>query len=154
MKRILLVLSIMLTIFLSVGCKQDKLPPKKGENVTFRTSNLIYQNGKSTVYSIGEVGSIFTFSDDALNVNANEEIKTYEISYDETPLIVEDFKKQFQPGSEIPDTSSYKNIAQYNLCKPTNDLPGYRLYVLDGEYWMATLYKSPIWRIVSLDIDK
>lgn len=157
MKRLLFVLLIMLTMLLQVGCKQDKLPPKNGEDVTFVTSDLIYQNDGSTVYSIGDIGPIFTFYDDTLDVKNSEEVNTYEISYDKTDLTIEDFEKQFQyesDESKIPDISSYKNIVQYDLCKPTNDLPGYRLYILDGHYWMGTLYKNSIWRIVSLDIDK
>ena len=158
-KRILAILLVMVIIFLSVACKQDKevnvlLPPEKGEDVTFKTSSLIYQNDGSTVYSIGGIGSLFTFSNDMLSINDNGEIRTYEISYDEVPLTIEGFKKQFQGRNEIPEISSYKNILQYNLCTSTNDLPGYRLYMLDGQYWIGTLYKNSIWRIVSIDIDK
>jgi len=158
-KRILAILLVMVIIYLSVACKQDKevnvlLPPEKGEDVTFKTSNLIYQNDGSTVYSIGGVGSLFTFSNGMLSINDNGEIRIYEISYDEIPLTNEEFKKQFQGRDEIPEISSYKNILQYNLCTSTNELPGYRLYVLDGQYWIGTLYKNSIWRIVSIDIDK
>lgn len=157
-KRILVILLVMVIIVLSVACKQDKeinlLPPEKDKEVKYKTSNLIYQNDESTVYSIGGVDSIFTFSNDMLSINDNGEVKTYETSYNKTTLTIEDFKKQLQGGDEIPEISSYKNITQYDLCSSTNDLPGYRLYVLDGQYWIGTLYKNSIWRIVSVEIDK
>jgi len=158
-KKILKILLVMGIIFLLVACKQEEkvnalLPPEKGEDVTFKTSSLIYQNDGSTVYSIGGVDSLFTFSNDMLSINNNGEIRAYEISYDEIHLTTEGFEEQFKTGSEVPDISSYKNIVEYNLCKSTDDLPGYRLYVLDDQYWIGTLYKNSIWRIVSLNIEK
>lgn len=158
-KRILAVLLVMVIIFLLVACKQDKevnvlLPPEKGEDVTFKTSSLIYQNEGSTTYSIGGIGPIFIFYDDILSVKDVDEIRTFEISYDQTPLTVEGFKKQFQKIGNIPDIASYNDLAQYNLCASTNKLPGYRLYILDDQYWIGTLYRNSVWRIVSIDIEK
>ena len=150
MKKLFFVLLIMSTMVLSVGCKQDKLPPKDGEHVTFITTNLVYQDLGNTVYSIGDVAPVFTFYDDRLDVKNSKEVNIYEISYDKTDLTIDSFNEQFQPGHGGPDISSYKNIVQYDLCESTDDLPGYRLYILDGEYWMGTLYKNFIWRIVSL----
>ena len=147
-------------MFFSVACEQDEninllLPPEKGTYIESKPSQLIYQNENSTLYSIGEVGPTFTFFDDTLEIkDSNGEIKTYEISYDQRDLTVEEFEKQFQAGDDIPDISSYKNTIQYDLRKATNDSPGYRLYVLDEEYWMGTLYKNSIWRIIYLNIEK
>lgn len=155
MKKILFILLIILTMIFPVSCKEDKiLPPEKGDFVAFVVSSVIYQNDGSTLYSIGDVGPVFTFYYNTLDVKNSEETNIYEISYDEIPLTNEDFRKQFQPENELPDISSCKNIVQYDLCEATNELPGYRLYILDGEYWMGTLYKDSIWRIVSLSIDK
>jgi len=142
-------------IFLLVSCKQGKnvlLPPEEDEYITFKTSSLIYQNDESTTYSIGGVNSLFTFSKDRLRIEDNGEVNTYEISYEEIHLKIEEFKKQFYKNNKIPDISSYENIVQYNLCKSTNNSPGYRLYILDGEYWIGILYKNYIWRIVSVDL--
>lgn len=159
MKKLLFILLIMLTIGLSVGCNQAKetnllIPPGTGEFISFRPSSLVYQNPASKLYSLGDVGPIFTLNDDTLEVKNSEEVNIYEISYDEVELTVDDLKKQFQQDSEVSDISSYKGILQYDLCKSTKDSPGYRLYILDGEYWMGTLYNNSIWRIVSLAIDK
>lgn len=157
--KILSILLVIGIIFLLVSCKQDEevntlLPLDDGESITFEFSNLIYQNSRSTNYSLGGAGSSFTFNKDTLVVNDNGDIKSYEISYDEIPLTVEGFKTQFYGNDEIPDISSYKNVLQYNLCKATDDSPGYRLYILDDQYWIATLYKNYVWRIVSVDISK
>lgn len=146
-KKILAILLVIAIVFLSVACKEDKeenvlLPPEEDEHITFKTTSLVYQNGGSTNYSIGGVDSLFTFSKDMLSINDNGEVRTYEISYEEIPLTIEEFNKQFNGRDEIPDISSYKNILQYNLCTATKDLPGYRLYILDGQYWIGTLYKN------------
>jgi len=141
------------------GFKQSKetsllLPPEKDAEVSYETSSLIYQNDGSTSYSLGGVDSIFTFYNDMLSIKDGEQIRTFQISYDETPLTVENFQKQFRKRDKIPDISSYSNLSQYNLCPSTDELPGYRLYVLDGHYWIGTLYVTSVWRIVSIDIDK
>lgn len=160
MKKIVFISLVVLAMIFSVACEQEEntnllLPPEEGGFIESQPSQLIYQNDNSTLYSIGEVGPTFTFYNNSLEVkNSNEEITTYEISYDEKDLTIEDFEKQFQAGSDIPDISSYKNTLQYDLLKATKDSPGYRLYVLDEDYWMGTLYKNDIWRIVHLDIEK
>ncbi len=159
-KRTMFILLTVLIIFLLAVCKQSRkinllLPPKKGEKVIFETSELIYQNDTSTAYSIGEVGSIFVFSNDMLSINSNEEIKMYKTSYNKKTITIEDFKNQLQVGEDLPEIHSYKNITQYDLCQSTDDLPGYRLYVLDDQYyWIGTLYKGVIWRIISVNISK
>ena len=88
-----------------------------------------------------------------LSIKDDEQIQTYQVSYDETTLTIEDFEKQLKKVDEIPDISSYSNCTQYNLCESTNDFPGYRLYVLDDQYWIGTLYRGEIWRVVSLNQD-
>ncbi|CDX00875.1 Prokaryotic membrane lipoprotein lipid attachment site profile [Desulfitobacterium hafniense] len=158
-KKTLVMLLLMTIIFLVVACKQGKeanmsLPPEKDSKVTYKTSNLIYQNDGATSYSLGGIDSIFTFSNDVLSIKDGEQIRTFQISYDETPLTVENFQKQFRERGEIPDISSYRNLLQYDLCASAKGLPGYRLYVLDDQYWIGTLYGTSVWRIVSIDIDK
>ena len=157
-KMILAILSITVFICLLAGCKKNNevtslLPPKKGEEVIFKASSLLYHNPESTSYSLGGVGSVFIFSDDMLSIKDDEQIQTYQVSYDETTLTIEDFEKQLKKVDEIPDISSYSNCTQYNLCESTNDFPGYRLYVLDDQYWIGTLYRGEIWRVVSLNQD-
>ena len=142
MKNKIFVILLIGIILLSVACRQDEevsilLPPEKEVYITFKTTSLVYQNDGSTKYSIGGVNSSFTFSKDMLSINDNGEVRTYEVSYDQIPLTTEEFEKQFYGGDEIPDISSYKNILQYNLCSSTNDSPGYRLYILDGQYWIG-----------------
>lgn len=51
MKKTVFVVLIMLTMVLSVACKQDEMfPPEKGEFITFSASSLIYQNNGSTLF--------------------------------------------------------------------------------------------------------
>lgn len=157
-KMILTILSITAFIYLLAGCEKSNkvtslLPPEKGEEVVFNASSLLYHNPRTTSYSLGGIGSVFTFSDEMLSIMDNEQIQTYQISYDKITLTVEDFEKQFKKVDEIPDISSYKNCSQYNLHESTNDSPSYRLYVIDDQYWIGTLYRGAIWRVVSLNQD-
>lgn len=155
-KKLLAMLFIMMLSSLLAACNQGnesvKLPPKKGEEITLKTSNLLYQNSGSTTYSLGGVGSEYTFTDDKLSVKDGEQVKTYTISYEKTDLTRNDFKEQLNNADKIPDISSSGNFTQYNLCESSSDSPGYRLYVVDGQYWLGTLYKKSIWRVVSLEI--
>ncbi len=157
-KKILSALLIMLITGLLAACSQSKefviFPPEKGEEVTFKTSNLLYQNSGSTSYSLGGIDSEFTFTDDMLSVKDGEKVKTYKISYDKTTLKIKDFEKQLEKSDKIPDISSFSNFTEYNLCESSSDSPGYRLYVLDDQYWIGTLYKKSVWRVVSLDLNK
>ena len=152
--KVLAALLVIGIIFSLAACEQQKniLPPGEDESLTFKTTSLIYQNGGYTTYSLGSVGSQFTFTKDTLIVEDGEEVKAYEISYDEVPLTIEEFKRQFIKNYKIPDISSYKNMVQYNLCESTNDSPGYRLYILDSQYWVGTIYRNYIWSIVSVDL--
>lgn len=158
-KKILNMLLIIMSICLLVACKQGQevnllLPPEDEEGVICKPSSVIYQNPRSTSHSIRGPGSIFTFSKDMMVVEDGEEILNLEISFDEIELTIASFQKQFQETDKVPDISSYNNILQYDLCESTNELPGYRLYILDDQYWIGTIYKSSVWRIVSLDMDK
>jgi len=76
----------------------------------------------------------FTFSKDTLIVEDGEEVKTYEISYDEVPLTIEEFKRQFIKNYNIPDISSYKNMVQYNY---VNLLMIHQ--DIDYTYWMINI---------------
>ena len=104
-EKTLFLLLIILTMIFSIACNKEEntnllIPPEKGTYIESKTSQLIYQNDNSTLYSIGEVGPTFTLFNDVLEVKGSKgEIKTYEISYDEKDLTVEDFEKQFEPGS-------------------------------------------------------
>lgn len=155
-KKLIAMLFIMMLSSLLAACNQDNesvaLPPKKGEEITLKTSSLLYQNPGSTLYSLGAVGSEFSLTDDTLSVKDGEQVKTYTISYEKTTVTKNDFKEQLKSTDKLPDLSSFGNITQYNLCESTSDSPGYRLYVLDDQYWIGTLYKKSIWRVVSLEI--
>ncbi|MGB4589735.1 MAG: hypothetical protein WBI17_10955 [Clostridiaceae bacterium] len=149
---------LLIIISLSAACTISNdpavFPPEKGEELTFKTTSLVYQNSGSTSYALGGVASIFTFTDDSLSIKDDESIKIYDITYEKANVTLKDFEKQLENTDKIPDFSSYRNFTQYNIVESKNDSPGYRLYLLDDEYWIGTLYKGALWRVVSLDIDK
>lgn len=150
--KVLILISVLCFL---MGCKDKNLVmlPVEEESITLKTLDLIYINEKSTTHSLGEVDSSFTFSKDKLVVwNATNE-ETYDIKYEEVSLTNEEFREKFDIDYEMYDISSYKNIIQYNLCEATKDSPGYKMFVLGDQYWIATLYKNNIWRIVSTQLD-
>lgn len=157
MKKVLAIISAVAIICGLAACGQADeaiiLPPaEEGMAVMCKTGDLIYSNDESTSYSLGDIEQIYTFSDDTLTVKDGEEIESFQIAYDEVLLTAEGFRTQFRDvEDEIPDISSYNKLTQYDLCESTGDSPGYRLYVLDGQYWLATLYGSAVWRIVSIN---
>lgn len=92
--------------------------------------------------------------DDMLTVKDDEQIQTYQISYEgKATLTVKNFENQLRKVDEIPDISFYNNCNQYNLNESTADSRGYRLYVLDDQYWIGILYKDSVWRVVFLSHD-
>lgn len=156
-KKIFAMLFIMILSSLLAACNQGneslQLPAKNGEEIKLKTSNLLYQNPGSTAYSLGAVSSEFVFIDNTLSVKNDEQVKTYQISFDKTALTRKEFMEQLKNTDKISDIDSFDNFTQYNLCESNSDTPGYRLYVVDDQYWMGTLYKNTIWRVVSLDIE-
>ncbi len=154
-KKIVIILVFILTISLLVSCQQNNkavvIPPEKNSGVIFKTQKPIYLSDGSTSYSLGGFDSTFTLSDNLLIVMDDDQIRTFDISYEEVSLTVESFQKQFRDIKDIPDISQYDKLVQYNLCKSTNDTPGYRLYVLDDQYWIGVLYGTAVYRIVSVD---
>ena len=157
MKRTKALILIVSTVFLLTGCKKNEetkplIPPEDGTIISFQTSNLIYSNDGSTSYSLGDIDNTFTFSNDTLTVEDSNETHTYQIAYNKIPITTDDFTKQITDANQVPDLSKYKEIYQYDLCAASNDTPGFRLYVLDDEYWVGTLYGTRLWRIASTSL--
>lgn len=128
-------------------------PPKNNVELTFKASSLIYQNYGNTSYYIGGLDLIYIFKNDVLTIKDGDQTSTFPISYNKTTITAEDLEKQLKKEYSMLDISSYGNITQYNLCASTKDLPGYRLYVLEDQYWIGTLYGTQIWRIEGVFID-
>lgn len=155
----IVIVSVLILILVSISLLSNSsqrgnllLPPGANQEVVLEPVKVIYLKEVPTNYSLGAVGSEFSFTEDKLLVKEEEEINTFKISYDKTTLTLDEFQKEVQMVEKFPDIGSYKNILRYDLCKSTNDLPGYRLYILnDDTYWMATLYNNNIWRILSMD---
>lgn len=148
---ILILVSISL---LSNSSQRENLsfPPGEKQEIVLEPVKVIYLKDKPTNYSLGAIGSEFSFTGDKLVVKDGEDIKTFEVFYDKTTITLDEFQEEVQMGEEFPNVSSYKSILRYDLCKSTNDLPGYRLYVLnDDTYLMATVYNNNVWRILAME---
>lgn len=145
---------ILIFLIISLLSNQSEnllFPPGENQEAILEAREVMYLKDASTNYSLGAVGSEFSLTQDKLVVKDEEGIKTFKISYDKTTITLDEFQGEVQMGEKFPNMDSYKNISKYDLCKSTKDLPGYRLYVLDDDtYWMATLYKNNVWRIISM----
>ena len=137
--------------------RRKYLPPKNNEQVSLKTKSLICYNEGSTSYSLGDIDNTYVFSDDRLTVKSQDDEKTYEIVYSPKEVDKKEFEKSLQNfnwGTEI-DISNYKKCLQYDLYMGVFDKqPGYRLYILDDEYWMGTLYGNRLFRCVTLELVK
>lgn len=145
-------------VFLLVGCQQKEsiLPPKDNNEVAFKTKNLIAYNEGSTTYSLGQLDSKYIFSHNRLIVKSQEDEQTYDVTYNLQDIDKQAFEELLQTlkwSSKI-DISKYKTFVQYNLCMGTADKPGYRLYVVDDEYWVGVLYGDRLWRCIALELEK
>ena len=123
------------------------LPPKADEKIAFKTISLIGYNEGSTTYSLDSMDSVYAFSEDSLIVKSKEDEQTYIVTYNAQEVDKQAFGELLQTltSSSKIDISSYKILIQYDLCLGINNRPGYRLYVLDDEYWMAVLYGNRLW---------
>ena len=142
-------------VFLLAGCQQEEsiLPPKDGEAISFKTKTPIAYNRGSTTYSLGPINNIYIFSEDSLTVRSKEYEQTYDVTYNPQEVDKQAFQELLQiltSSSEV-DISSYKNCLQYDLRIGIDKKPGYRLYVLDDEYWMGTLYGNRLWRCETIE---
>lgn len=153
-KAITLLVNLVVIFFLA-GCQQRErlLPPKADDKISFKTKSLIGYNQGSTMYSLGSIDSTYIFSENSLTVKSKEDEQNYAVTYNPQEVDKQVFGELLQTlisSSEI-DISSYKNFLQYDLCVGIDNKPGYRLYVLDDEYWMGTLYGNRLWRCVTIE---
>lgn len=154
-RKLISLLANLVIIFLSAGCQQREsiLPPKAGEAISFKTKSLIGYNQGSTTYSLGAIDNTYIFSEDSLTVKSKEDEQTYDVTYNPQELDKQVFDELLQTltsSSEL-DISNYKNCLQYDLRMGIDNKPGYRLYVLDDEYWMGTLYGNRLWRCEAIE---
>lgn len=148
----------LVVIFLLSGCqqKQNILPPNADDQVLFETKNLICYHEQSTTYSLGSFVNTYIFTKDSFTVKNKEDEQTYVVTYSPQEVDKQKFGELLQTlssNSEV-DISRYKKISQYNLTEGTNNEPGYRLYILDDEYWMGTLCGDRLWRCVAIEPTK
>lgn len=153
-KTIIKLLVSLVVVFLLVGCQRREsiLPPKADEEIAFKTSSLIGYNEGSTTYSLGSIDNTYIFSEHSLTVKSKEDEQTYAVTYNSQEIDKQAFGELLQTltsSSEI-DISGYKNLIQYDLCLGINNRPGYRLYILDDEYWMGVLHGNRLWRCVAI----
>lgn len=149
----MLLVSFIIT-FLLVGYQKREsiLPPKANEEIAFKTNSLIGYNTGSTTYSLGPLDSTYIFTEDHLVVKSKEYEQVYDVTYNPEKVDKQAFQELIQTliSSSKIDISGYKNLMQYDLCLGINDRPGYRLYVLDNEYWMGILCGDRLWRCVAI----
>lgn len=154
---LLLTISLLAVFLTACGLSkptQNTFPPQEETVFRFKTNGVIYTSKLSSSYSMGSWDCIYTFSKDEFTIESDDLTGTYKVFYEGKAITEEEFQTHFRCEKEsIPDITAYKNITQYDLISSTNDTPGYRLYVLDDTYWMATLYGTSVWRIMYMEAE-
>ncbi len=100
----------------------------------------IYMNLLSSILALEGYVEYYTLTENTLTItDAAGTQRTTQIGYDLSEVNEQDFCSMFMMEFERPDISSYKQRYKYTLCEPSDYSPGYELYLMDDEVWLARL---------------
>ena len=90
----------------------------------------------------------YTLSEKMLMITGADGTRQYiAVTMEEgAPLDRAKFGDLFMEGWEGPDIAKYKDCYKYELCE-SNGRPGYSLYLMDQEIWLAKMLKGRLWSI-------
>ncbi|MFS0725779.1 M56 family metallopeptidase [Paenibacillus sp. 1P07SE] len=159
-------------LFVSAACATN---PLSGDPATesvdanlygsYSFDRQVYMNPLSSFYAGEDYEETYTLAEHSLIITgAAGQQRTMAVAYARETVDEHIFGASFSPaasGIGIPDISGYKERYRYVLTE-ADDSPGYHLYLLDDEIWLAQTRKSAlpqesasgiwsIFRIVKLD---
>jgi beta-lactamase regulating signal transducer with metallopeptidase domain len=111
----------------------------------YRFSKQVYMNPLSSFLALGGYEQYYTLGKDTLTITEETgEKQSVPITYVREEVSEQDFKASFDKvvsdlNINIPDITKYKRCCQYTLRDTSEHVPGYRLYILDDEIWLAKL---------------
>lgn len=110
---------------------------------SYRFEKQVYMNPLSSFMALEGFKEYYTLTENSLIVTdeAGNQQKMAAV-YERETLDEQEFKDSFMmPGMHAPKTSGFKERYQYVLNHSAVD-PGYRLYLLDDEIWLAKMHKD------------
>ncbi|MDD5288358.1 MAG: hypothetical protein PHY28_04520 [Dehalococcoidales bacterium] len=137
----------LLCLAVMAGCVSNNVDIKG----TYRYEKTVYMNPLSSWYTTKENAPKYVVAEMSLTIlqtDGTEEQIT--ASFEKSEVDVEAFAALFMPGvrmmgeSGVPDISGFKQRYQYSINER------YRLYVLDGETWLAFGQGGSMWGIYQL----
>ncbi|WP_028612678.1 hypothetical protein [Paenibacillus harenae] len=122
----------------------NEMPKETGELYgSYGFEKQVYMNPLSSFIATEGYEEYYTLTENALILTdeAGNQQKM-EIVYERITVDEHEYKNSFLvEGTGVPDISSYKGRYQYALTDPSVS-PAYRLYLLDGEIWLAKVHKD------------
>lgn len=104
----------------------------------YRFEKQVYMNGLSSFLALHGFEEYYTLTRDTLTIiSASGEKRSFDIEYKFSEVSEQDYKALFMFDFSGPDISQYRQRYQYVLCEPAERSPGYTLYLMDGETWLA-----------------
>ncbi|OBZ11118.1 M56 family metallopeptidase [Bacillus sp. FJAT-26390] len=112
---------------------------------SYRFDGQVYMNLLSSFRALEGFKEYYTLTENEIVITdeAGNQQKTA-AAYERKDLDEQEFKDSFMmPSMNVPDISGFKERYQYVLTQSADD-PGYRLYLLDDEIWLAKMHKDNV----------
>jgi hypothetical protein len=111
-------------------------PDKLYGNYVFEKQ--IYMNPLSSFLALEGYVEYYTLMETTLTITdvAGTQYST-KIAYDFAEVDEQEFGSMFMMDFERLDISRYKQRYKYTLCEPSDHSPGYEMYLMDDEIWLA-----------------
>lgn len=107
----------------------------------YRFVKQIYMNPLSSFIAHEGFEEYYTLTENALLIaDADGNTRATAVVYNRTEADADDFRNSFiMETAGMPDIASYHKRYRYDLTAPSAS-PGYRLYLLDDELWLAKIH--------------
>ncbi len=112
----------------------------------YKFDKQVYMCPFSSFLALDGYEQYYTLGKDTLTITeATGDQRIFPVTYERTEVNEQDFGASFifaddvETASGKPDISQYRQRYQYTLLNPLESGYGYRLYVMDGEVWLAKL---------------
>jgi len=146
-KKGVVALSAVACLIVVVACAANPIAnamPKEIEKLygNYSFEAQVYMNPFSSYFAFEGLREYYTLTENSLIIT--DEAGKQQImatDYVRTTIDEREFKNSFMNRIGIPDISSYKERDQYALTASFAS-PAYRLYVLDGEMWLAKVNQN------------
>lgn len=114
-------------------------------NGYYRYEKTIYNNPASSYMVTKENAADYVITEESVTILHTDGTKEQiTASFEKSEVDAEAFAALFMPKVSVPDISGFKQRHQYSINEQ------YRLYVMDGEVWLAQCPRDTMWGIYRL----